>query len=478
MGRARLRILTDSEIEAIHAATMEVLQEVGVRVYHEGVLKHLAGLGVEINEREKCVRFSEALVKEFLKRVPGSFPHHGRSRRHHVELGDGREMRFMSSGGQLQLVDPLTRTRRPGTLNDTIQAVRLGDALEGIDIVGAMVVPSDVDYKVADIYMHSVLVKNTTKPAFAWINTPGSARHVLRIYEAVYGEDRLSREPPVWYLFEPISPLKLPDNGLEIMRLFVERGLPVCFGPMVMAGASGPITLAGTLVVENAEILASNTIAQSLNPGVPTMYGGIPHVMDLKQGTISFGSPEQGVMAAAVTQLGRYYGFPVHVNVALTDSKIPDFQAGAEKAATALMGALAGADLSGHQGISGADQGACLEQLVLDSELAGYIEAVVRELTVDVESLAIELIKEVGVGGLFLTKRHTIRRFHTLWQPRLFDRLAWERWEAREKPDALIKARRRAEELLQAHSPEPLERDLAVEVDRVVEEGVKAVLKA
>lgn len=97
----------------------------------------------------------------------------------------------------------------------------------------------------------------------------------------------------------------------------------------------------------------------------------MPHILDQKTGNISFGSPEQGIMAAAITQIGKYYGFPIHVNIGLTDSKLPDAQSGIEKAATMLMGALAGAELSGHLGISGADMGACFEQLVIDNELAG-----------------------------------------------------------------------------------------------------------
>ncbi|HID17641.1 TPA: hypothetical protein EYP26_05045, partial [Candidatus Bathyarchaeota archaeon] len=283
---------------------------------------------------------------------------HARNKKFDMKVGFG-ELRFQSSGGQRTLVDPLQKTRRLGTKEDLINGIKLGDFLDNITIVGAMALPAaEVPAQILDVYTYAQLIKNSSKVVFTWINSDKTAPYVIEMFEALAGgEEELRKRPMVWYFGEPTSPLTISAHVAEIVRIFAERGLPLTFGPMVMASATGPATLAGTLALENAEILGSVAMAQIMSPGIPIEYGGIPHIFDQKSGSISFGSPEQALMAASITQVGRYYGFPVHVNVGLTDAKIPDAQSGLEKGATLAIGAMAGAELFGHLGIAGADQG-------------------------------------------------------------------------------------------------------------------------
>jgi len=164
-------------------------------------------------------------------------------------------------------------------------------------------------------------------------------------------------------------------------------------------------------------------MVELVSPGIPFCYGGIPHIMDQRNSTISFGSPEQILMALAMTQMGKFYGFPVYINVGMTDSKLADAQAGLEKGTSLLMGALAGADTFGHLGIVGADQAASLEHLIIDDEIASFVKRVMRGFQVDEDTLAEEVMTRVGVRGNFLTEEHTLRHFRQeLWFPRLCDR--------------------------------------------------------
>jgi trimethylamine--corrinoid protein Co-methyltransferase len=210
-----------------------------------------------------------------------------------------------------------------------------------------------------------------------------------------------------------------PKDGLDILREFARAGQPVSIGPMAMTSGTAPGTLAGTLAQENAEILAGVVITQLLAPGTAITYGGIPHIMDPRTAICSFGSPEQGIMAVAMVQIARSYGFPVYVNVGLTDAKLPDAQAGVEKAASLLLDVLAGAETFGHGGICGTDHAGSLMWLAFDDEVMNYITRITRGIEVDGEHLATDVIHSVGPGGNFLSEEHTVRHFRDeIWLPR------------------------------------------------------------
>ena len=197
--------------------------------------------------------------------------------------------------------------------------------------------------------------------------------YVLEILKAVAGgAAELRSRPMTEFLLEPISPLQLPGKEGDILQEFLAVGQPVSIGPMAMASGSAPATLAGTLAQENAEILAGLVAVQAAAPGTPVLYGGIPHILDPRTSICSFGSPEQGLMALALTEIGKWYGFPVYVNVNLTDSKRLDAQTGMEKIGSLMQGMLAGADLFGHAGIVGADHGGSLTWLAADDEAVTF----------------------------------------------------------------------------------------------------------
>jgi len=472
--RGRLELLTSDEARGIHEASLQILEEIGVNVPDQELLGLLEQHGAEVDLKQQVAMIPEELVKERLSKAPKGFSLHGRNASRRVAFGEGG-MKFLSSGGQLNIIDPVSRSRRLATRTDTVRGVKLGDALEHIDIVGALAIPSDVPPKAADVVMHAELFGNTVKPVFGWIYSARAAGFILEIAEHLAGgQEEHRRKPLLMDFLEPISPLRLPVEGLAIMKLFCRRGLPVCFGPMVMAGATGPVTLAGAIAMENAENLVGITLAQLLSPGVPVLYGGLPHIMDPRLGSISFGSPEQGLMAAAITQVATRYGVPIHVNVGLTDANLPDAQAGAEKTASILMAALAGAELSGHLGIAGTDQGACLEQLCVDDEIAAFVLRMLRGLEVNEDTLAFDVARKVGVGGSFLAQPHSARHTRSeLWIPRLLNREIWDRWQEHGASDTLRRARDMVDDTLRRHTPDPLDRESKIFIEQTVAAAIR-----
>jgi trimethylamine--corrinoid protein Co-methyltransferase len=338
---------------------------------------------------------------------------------------------YNSIAGEAMWVDDRTMERRYATLDDVRTAARLGDALDGINVVGAMADPAEIPVSYRCVAVAAEQLKNTTKPITFWFHDRASARFVLELFTACAESEEEAKAHPYGYpLFEPISPLRFPRNGIDLLFETAAWPLPVQVGPMAQAGSSAPVTLAGTLAQENAEILAGVCVTQLIRPGTPVCYGGIPHAFDMRTTQMIFAGPEQALMAVAMTQMGVHYGLPVYINVGLTDAKVPDAQAGIEAGITLQLGALAGANIFGHLGICGVDQATSLAMLVFQNELIGYVERVMRRFEVDDDSLALDVIARVAQSsGSFLAEMHTAERFRDeLWFPKLLDREFFQAW--------------------------------------------------
>jgi trimethylamine--corrinoid protein Co-methyltransferase len=470
-------ILSQADIQNIHQATIQLLRDVGVKVYHADVLERLAGAGASVDTPRQIAKIGEALLMDALAKAAKAYTLYGRDGSRSARFGSG-DVVTISSPGQYAWVDLLQKTRRPPTSADTARAILVADALEHISIVGAMTQPVDIPTPIRDIWLTAELVKGTQKPTRCWIANGQTAQYILEIYKAVAGgEDALRTRPQIEAFIEPVSPLQMPETGMQILLEFTRLGLPVSYGPMVQAGMTGPVTLAGTLTQENAETLAAIVITQVLRPGTPVMYGGIPHVVDMRTGVISFASPEQGLMAVAMCQIAKSYGLPVYVNVGLGDSNLVDAQAGLERGMTFLLGVLAGGDLLGHMGISGADQGACLPQLVVDNEMIAYVKRVLRGFEVGETSLAVNEIKAVGHRGNHLGQPHTLKHFLAeLWLPAIFSRAPWDSWQDQGGKSLVERAANKVQDILDTHEPEPIDEALASEIDGIVESARQHLL--
>ena len=469
MPRLTLNLLSPAEIENIHRSSLLILERTGVLVPHQGVLQALADHGARINWDEQRVYFSEDIIQWALSQAPSAFTLHGRQPARQARFGQG-QTNLISSPGQIAWFDPEQSVRRDPLLEDVRRAARLGDALGNISIVGAMGVPADVPLAVRDVVLTTELARHTTKPTRCFPIDRRTSEYVLEIYAALAGGvETLRRMPMAEVYLDPVSPLTFSEVGLEIAMAFIACGQPVSVPAMPMVGATAPVTLAGTIAQANAEILAGIAIVQALAPGNPVMYGGIPHLMDLRSGIISFGSPEQGLMAVAMAELGKHYGLPVYVNTNLTDARRPDAQAGMEKMASLLLGLIAGADLLGHAGLVGNDNGGSLIWLLLDHEAFDFARRISQGFPLDEASLALDIIDSVGPGGYFLDTEHTYRLFRqALWHPtKAWNRDNYDGWLASGATDFEGRAASLVEQLLSTHHPAPLEPGLDAEIERI-----------
>jgi trimethylamine--corrinoid protein Co-methyltransferase len=471
MPKIQLQFFSDRQVRDVHEASLAILRDTGVKAHHDEVLSLMHQAGAKADAGSQIARLPERLVMDCIAQARKQYVLYGRDKKRMVHLGYG-DFVLMSSPGQFAWLDSGTTQLRPATTQDLHDAIRLGDTLENINIVGAMAQPQEVSEKYRDVFLTAELVKNTAKPTRCWVKNGQTARHIIEIYRTVAGSDAALRAQPMVEAFlEPISPLQLPRDGLDIVKEFARAGQPVSIGPMAMTSATAPATLAGTLAQENAEILAGTVATQLLAPGTPITYGGIPHIMDPRTGVCSFGSPEQALMAVAMVQMARFYGFPVYINVGLTDAKLPDAQAGIEKATSMLLGALAGADTFGHCGICGTDHAASLVWLALDNELANYVKRIMQGFDISADTLATDVINDIGPAGNFLAESHTIEHFRReLWLPSsVWTRQPFDIWThdgCKSLSDRLIE---KVNDMLATHKPEPIDESLAKEIDRMVE---------
>ncbi len=462
-------VLDQEQIERIHRASLEILERVGVVVPHEEVLARFREAGAATDLRSRRVRLPPELVARCLAQAGRTFTLRGRDPARTAAFGQGAR-NYNSLAGEALWLDEPGGTRRYATLADVAAAARLGDALDTLTIVGAMADPHELPAASRCVAVAATLLKQTTKPVTFWYHDRASARFLNELMIAVRGDARRAAESPLWYPFlEPISPLRFAFDGVDLLFETARLNLPVPVGPMAQMGLSAPATIAGTMALENAEIMAGICITQLVRPGMPVCYGGICHAFDMRTAQMIFAGPDQAVFSVAMTQMGKFHGLPVYINAGLTDAKRPDAQAGAEIAATLLPGAAAGADIFGHMGICGVDQAASLDMLVLQHEIIGYVNSAVREIEVSDETLALDVIAKEGPGGMFLATDHTMAHFRReLWFPALFDRRRYEAWRAAGASDTETRCRRRKEEMLRTHEPVPLPADLERECDRIV----------
>jgi trimethylamine--corrinoid protein Co-methyltransferase len=467
-GTLTLSVLCPEGVARIDEAARAILSRTGVLLPHEQALGLFARAGASVDHAGRRVRIPSKLIDDCLAAAGKTFTIYGRDRSKTAAFGVGAR-NYNSVAGEAHWVDR-DGTRRFATLADVIEAAKLGEVLPRINFVGAMADPHEIDASYRCVEIAAALLRTTTKPFMFWWHDRASARFVIELLAAVAGStEELARFPLTYPFLEPISPLRFPANGVDLLFETAKVPLPVPIGPMAQSGISAPVTLAGTLAQETAEILAGVCLTQLIRPGTPVCFGGIPHAFDMRTTQLIFSGPEQGLMAVAMTEMGKHYGLPVYINVGLTDSKCVDAQAGLEAAATLLMGVLAGADIFGHMGIAGVDQATSLEMLVFQHEVIEYVERMARSFEIDDEHLALDLIDAVGPGGVFIDREHTAAHFRReIWMPMLLDRDYWQGWEQAGRPDTLAKVRCRLDELLASYEQDPLDGEVARDVERVL----------
>ncbi len=462
--------LSPSDIQAIHDTSMKILGKIGILFPEENALEVFRKYGFKVEGKK--VFFSEEQVMGAVKNVPSQFTIHARNPKWDVVIGDGKPV-FAPGYGAPFLVDVQEGKRTP-TLDDYHNLVKLAHALPNQDLSGHLMVESqDIPSETAHLQMLYAHMLHSDKAFIGSSEGARGSQHTMEMINILFGGK--PDKPVTFGLINPLSPLGYGNEMLEAVLAYARAGQPLIFASLIMAGSTGPITLAGVLATQNAELLAGIVLAQLVNPGLPCMYGATSTNIDLRTGALAIGSPELSMCLSAHAQLARFYGLPSRGGGALTDASLNDAQAGYESMFSMLTTVNSGIDFVLHAGgILSAYLAFSYEKFVMDDEICGMLRHYLCGIQVDPDTLAYEVIAHVGPGGHFLGEDHTLERCRTeFWQPALFDRSGLEAWWDGERLDTTARATQRWKELLARHEDPPLDQTTARQLQTYLEEHLE-----
>jgi trimethylamine--corrinoid protein Co-methyltransferase len=446
-----LSVLAPDDLEAVHQGTLRILGEVGVLLSQTQAVSLLREAGTLTKDGRAYL--PPELVEWAIGKCPPTVTLRGRGGQA-ITLGDGN-LHWHNLGGARDIYDPLTKKVHPATVQEVCDAARLLDALDSVTSITPFFTPQDVPGPLMSLAMYRHTLPNTTKPAQGpGVQTANEVRLAVRMAEVI--------GPPGEMLslgISPVSPLLFPDDVVEAIMEAARLGIPVSPLPCPTAGATAPLSLAGALAQQNAEVLASIVIAQLVRPGLPMVYCGRLAMMEPRTGMSVWGGVELGLVSAATVQLAHRYHLPVNVYGLSTNSLDLDIQNGYERALNAAIPGLAGADELSGIGEMQAGVAGSFAQMVCDNEIALSVERLRRGFSVSKDALGVEVITEVMAGSRnFLDQAHTVRylRAGELYVTQLARRGSWEEWERGGRLSMAGQAQAKAEQLLVQHQVPPL----------------------
>lgn len=463
-----LRLLDQAELERIHTATLEVIESVGVRFPAEKALDIWEEHGATVDRANSVVKAPGALIEEALAQAPPVYTLAARDPARDLPL-DGNHVYLGTDGCGVQVIDLQTGDRRRSRLQDVAEIARVADYLD--EIAFHWVAVSAQDYPAHNRGLHELraIWENSTKHVQTEsIYSEQEAAAAVEMAAAIAGGRREMRQrPPLSIMQCTMPPLGQDGGSLRAALIAAEAGLPVGFMTMTSSGSTAPMTMAGNLVVGNAEVISVLALIQLAYPGTPVFYAAAQTVMDLHTGGYTGGGPEDFLFGAATNALADFYNVPLSMGAFATGAKEPNWQAGIENSLSAFMASAVMSDMLLGAGLLHGSRIWSYEQLLLDCEIYSIVHKMMQGIPMDEESLALEVIRAAGPGGNFLVQKHTQQNMGRIWLHRFMDRRPYERWE-REQDGPSDWAGAEARRILAEHSPPPLEAKLSAELERII----------
>jgi len=462
MKTSRLEVLSQAEVERIHAVSLEILSEVGVKVDYKTARDIFRAAGAHVDDKQQCVRLPEGLVRWALEQAPNQFDLYGIDPEFKLQIGGG-QINFAG-----HIIDMETGQRRPATREDMERHIILIDGCEHIHNSQMDVWPNDIPMTTIHVEAISSWAHHSRKPfGMGCYGYQPTLDMMQMMALAVGGKDELRKRPRFFAICSVVSPLQMSQMQLEGLLLCADYGQPLAMSPEAIAGATAPVTLAGLLAQQNANILAHVTLAQIFRPGTPVLYGTVSTIANMRLGNVALGAVETGLISAGGAQLARSYGLPCRSVGGTTESKLEDVQAGIERTATLLQAVLAGVDFITCAGTLDSTMLESDAMLLLDDELCGAALRVTRGIRVDDDTLALDLIRKVNYRGHFLAEAHTVEHFRDEhFIPSLLPREPYEAWEKAGSRSVLEHAREKVRKILADHEPRTLDPALEKELDQ------------
>jgi len=472
MKKNAASIIDREAFKRIHEESLDILERVGIRIYSKQALDLLKKHGAEVDKDKNVARIPKSLVEKALQTVPKELRLAARNPKHDVIL-DGNHLYITFDGCGVQTIDIDSHMRRPARKQDIVDCARLANLLPGVGYFTPSLAPQDVPLHAH--VLHQVQAAYSTTDKFVMsesTTTAAEAKAQIEMAAAVAGgRENLKKRPTLSAIICAVPPLNLDGGGSEATIEFARAGVPVMMMSMVEAGVSGPVTLAGTLVVSNAEVLAILALTQCANKGAPAIYGSVLSMMEPRTGAYVSGAPEAALLCAAVVDIGRHYKLPTQAGTFGTNAVVPGSQAATEHSLTTLMAVKAGADLVNGFGLLDASTVLSFEQLVLDYDIVTEMLYIAKGVEVNDDTVAKDLIREVGIGGTYLAKRHTLMHLRDAWEPMVFQYGTYEEWVKKGRVDPVVRANEKARELLRTAPAVPLEKDVEKAVQDILKKG-------
>ncbi len=465
----RMQTLTEGELSRLHDASMDILQNTGIAFNEEEALEIFKKNGFKVEG--KTVYMGEKDVRKALESAPVRFTVTARNPEKSVEIGE--ESFVLAPAYGPPFVAMANGEERKATMEDYDNFCKLVQTSKTINMNGFMMVePSDVPAETAHLDMIFSSIVLCDKPFMGSPVSKSGARDCIEMAGMVWGDKEKLKEMPVTVsLINSLSPLQFSDEMAGSLIELARYGQACVIASLIMAGSSGPVTLAGVLALQNAEILSGVVLSQLVRPGAPVIYGSTSAPMDMKTGGLAIGAPELSMVVSAAAQMARFYHLPSRSGGGLTDAHIPDAQAAFESTMALMTAMRNGVNFVLHAaGILGSYIAASFEKFIIDEEACAMVKKIIHPIEITDESIDVEMIKQVGIGGQYLTQPKTFRLCRTeFFLSDLMNRKAYAGWrEDGKKPLVDVASEKINERLASYEKP-----DIDVQIEEALSEFVR-----
>lgn len=450
-------LLEKEDIDRIHRTSMEIFEETGVEINNEEAKGVFEENGARVEDGK--VFLKRELIEEYLEKVPSSFTLHARNPDNNVEIG-GRSG-VLAPGYGAPWVTDTEGNNRDATYEDYENFTKLASASDNLDVLGGVLVePTDLADEERHVKMMYAAARYSDKPLMGSALGKKKAREAIQMASLLMGEDEIICDRPVVItLINTTSPLGYDDRMLQALMEHARFNQPTVIASLIMAGSTGPVSVAGTITLQNVEVLTGVVLSQMVNPGTPVVYGSASTIVDMNTGDLAVGSPEYAKFIGATAQLARHYDIPCRGGGSITDSLLVDGQAGYESMMTFDASMSHGMDFVLHSaGLLKNYMAMSYEKFILDDEILDMINNYQKGLEVNEETIAKDAIQNVGHSGHYLKEPSTIKHMKDFRVPNLSNRKGFDSAEGL-KP-TFQRAHERCEQILEDFEAPPLDPEI------------------
>ncbi len=474
-----LSLLKREEPNVIINFAEKLLDEVGVKIWNDGILKILKQNGADVNFEHRMAKIPTHLLEEAVHKAPKAISLYTRDGKSNYLMGNNNVF-FVPGSAAVKVIDRNTGAARAPATQDLVEFVRLVEGLEYVKLQSTAIIPMDVPEKLADRYRLYIVLCNSNRPIYTGAFTMDGAIDMKDMLLAVSGdEDNLAKMPRAVFVCCTSPPLKWSDLTSQNLMDLAMYNVPISVVPVPMVGFAAPPTLAGALIQHVAEVFSGIVLTQLVRPGCPVFFGGSPAPVHQKSSVCLTGSIEAAMLDVAAAQVAKTFNLPTDFYAGLTNSNTVDEQSTAEASMGMMLAAIAGINMIEGAGMIEFESCQSFEKIVIDNEIAGYIYRFLNGIDVKDETLMLNLFREIGPGGAFTSNVRAMKLMLQYFNKEVhqigpvFNVDGRKMWESKGGKDTRTKAKELVENLLQSYEPNPPPRDVVSELNKIMDRAAK-----